>query len=236
MRQHMLRNFASHAQSLQALVDTDFYSTRTVVEDGHQYWRTYFRYDGNHDVFPIFTPIYQDAVLAGNLKQTIKEQFLQLKRWAYGASEVAYVAYTGLRKKNSLSKVDVVMKLLRLLEGHVSWASSPVLLLFAALVPVYINPHAKELILANQLPQIASRIQQAALVGIISTMFVSIKLLPPKPARYARWRYIPMALQWIMMPVTSILFASSAAMYSQTRLMLGKYMDVFDATIKVVKK
>jgi len=234
-RQHVLRNFASHAQPLDAMVDTDFYTTRSVVEDGHQYWRTYFRFEGKHDVFPLMTPIYQDAVSAGSIRMTVKEQFKQLRRWAYGASDVPYVAYTGFFKKNSIPKIDILFKLLRLIEGHVSWATSALILLFGALVPVYINPGAKETIIANQLPDIASRIQQVALLGIIATLFLSIKLLPPRPERYRKWRYIPMALQWLLMPVTSIIFASTAALNSQTRLMFGKYLDVFDATIKVVK-
>jgi len=234
-RQHVLRNFASHAQPLDAMVDTDFYTTRSVVEDGHQYWRTYFRFEGKHDVFPLMTPIYQDAVSAGSIRKTISEQFKQLRRWAYGASDVPYVAYTGFFKKNSVPKIDLLFKLLRLIEGHVSWATSALILLFGALVPVYINPGAKETIIANQLPDIASRIQQVALVGIFATLFLSIKLLPPRPERYGRWRYIPMGLQWLLMSFTSIIFASTAALNSQTRLMFGKYLDVFDATIKVVK-
>jgi hypothetical protein len=232
----MLRNFASHAQSLEAMVETDFYTTRSIVEDGHQFWRSYFRFDGVHDVFPLFTPIYQDAVLAGNFRKTVREQFKQLRRWAYGASDVAYVAYTGLFKKNSIPKADVVMKLLRLIESHVSWAVSAPILLFGALVPVYISPAANRSLVINQLPVISSYIQRVALIGIFITLFLSIKLLPPKPERYGKWRYIPMALQWLLMPVTSILFASTAAFNSQTRLMFKKYLDVFDSTIKVVKK
>ena len=46
---------------------------------------------------------------------------------------------------------------------------------------------------------------------------------------------ILMVIQWILMPVTSILYQSVAAFYSQTRLMLGKYMEKFDVTKKVVK-
>ncbi len=235
-RPHMLRNFASHAQSMQAMVDTEYYSKRTVVEDGHQFWRTYFRYDGNHEAFPIFTPIYQDAVLAGGLWKTVREQFKQLSRWAYGASEVAYIAHTGYFKKNKISKVDITFKMLRVLEGHVSWATASLLLLFASLVPIYANPHAKETLVANQLPVISSYIQRLAMLGLIVTLFLSIKLLPPKPEKYSRLKYIPMGLQWLLMPITSILFSSFAALYSQTRLALRRYMDVFDATIKVTKK
>ena len=57
LRQHMLRNFSSHAQSLEALIETDFWAVNTIVEDGHQFWRSYFKFDGKDEVIPIFVPI-----------------------------------------------------------------------------------------------------------------------------------------------------------------------------------
>ena len=127
LRQHMLRNFSSHAQSMQTLIDTDYWSVRTIVEDGHQFWRTYFRYDGKHDVYPLYLPIYQDAVLAQNYRKTIKAQFLQIRRWAWGASDIAYVAEKGFFSKNKVPRFDMWAKFLRLLDGHVNWASAPLL-------------------------------------------------------------------------------------------------------------
>ncbi len=47
MRPHTLRNFAAHSQPLDALVEMDFWSKRSIVEDGHQYWRSYFYFSGN---------------------------------------------------------------------------------------------------------------------------------------------------------------------------------------------
>ena len=72
MRPHSLRNFASHAQPMDALVEMDFWSVRTIVEDGHQYWRSYFYFGGNYDVVPLHVPIYQDAVLAGTYMKTLR--------------------------------------------------------------------------------------------------------------------------------------------------------------------
>ena len=233
LRPHMLRNFSSHAQSMAALIDTDFWSVRTIVEDGHQYWRTYFRFDGKHEVYPIFTPIYQDAVLADGYRRTLKAQFLQIRRWAYGASDVAYVATKGFNKKYKGSRIDFVMKLGRLLEGHVSWATASLLILVAPLIPVVIQP---ENFVANQLPRLASNIQTIALSGIFVSLLLSLKFLPPRPQRYKRHRNILMVLQWGLLPVTTILYNTLAAINSQTRLMFGKYLDKFDVTEKAVKK
>jgi hypothetical protein len=231
LRPHMLRNFSSHAQSMQSLIDTDYWSTRTVVEDGHQYWRTYFRFDGKHQVYPIYTPIYQDAVFSSTYVKTLKAQFVQLRRWTYGASDVAYVAQKGFLTKNDLPKIDLIFKFLRLLEGHVTWAVAPVLLAFSAFIPVLFNPQNYA---ANELPILVSRIQTVALIGIIATLFISVKTLPPKPAHYKAHKNIFMVLQWIYLPITTIVYSSLSAFYSQTRLIFGIYYDKFDATDKAV--
>lgn len=233
MRPHSLRNFSAHAQPMAALIDTDFWSVRTIVEDGHQYWRTYFRYDGHHEVYPIFVPIYQDAVLASSYRKTLRAQFIQLRRWAWGASDISYVAYMGFMRKNNIPRYKLIAKFLRLLEGHVSWSTAPLILALAALVPFFLNP---ESYLANQLPQVASRLQTVAMVGILVTLYLSMRSLPPKPERYRKHRTVWMMLQWIYLPVTSIVFSASAAINSQTRLMFGRYLGTFDVTEKAVKK
>jgi hypothetical protein len=236
MRPHMLRNFASHSQSMQTLLDTNFWSVRTIVEDGHQFWRTYFRYDGNHDAHPIMVPIYQDAVLSHTYTKTLKAQFVQVRRWAWGASDVAYVLYTGWVKKNKVPKVDLLFKTSRLMEGHLSWATAPLLLLIGAFIPLYTSPEASTSYVANQLPIVASNIQRIAMIGLFISIYLSIRLLPPKPPKYGNRRRVYMLLQWVYLPVTTIIYSSFAALYSQTRLILGRYLGKFDVTEKVVKK
>ncbi|HSX35036.1 MAG TPA: glycosyltransferase family 2 protein [Candidatus Saccharimonadales bacterium] len=232
-RPHLERNFSAHAQSMRALIDMDFWSVRTIVEDGHHFWRSYFFYDGDYRVYPISIPIYQDAVLSDTYLKTLKAQFIQHRRWTYGASDVAYIANQGFFKKSKTPKFDMTVKFLRTLEGHVSWAVSSLLLAFAGFIPVLISPQS---IAANELPLIISRVQTIGLIGIMSSLFVALKTLPPRPARYKRHRNIFMILQWLYMPITTILFGSFAALYSQTRLMFGWYLTKFDVTDKAVKK
>jgi cellulose synthase/poly-beta-1,6-N-acetylglucosamine synthase-like glycosyltransferase len=231
LRPHVLRNFSAHAQSMAALIDTNFWSVRTIVEDGHQFWRSYFRYDGNYRVLPLYIPIYQDAVLTDNYRKTLKAQFVQLRRWTYGASDIAYVTDKGFFKKNKVPRLDLIGKTLRLIEGHVSWAAAPILVLFAGYIPALFNPQSYA---ANELPLILSRIQRFAMLGIVVLIFFAIKTLPPKPDRYKRRRSFWMILQWLYLPVTTIGYNSFAAFYSQTRLMFRKYIDKFDVTEKAV--
>jgi cellulose synthase/poly-beta-1,6-N-acetylglucosamine synthase-like glycosyltransferase len=231
LRPHLLRNFSAHSQSMRALIDTDYWSVRTIVEDGHQFWRTYMRYDGNHFVYPIYVPIYQDAVLAETYIKTLRAQFVQLRRWTWGVSDVAYVAEKGFFTKNNIPRVDLWFKFGRLLEGHINWAVGPIILAFAAFIPVMFNPDNYA---ANELPIVVSQIQRIALLGALASIYICFKTLPPKPARYKHHRTLFMLLQWVYMPVTSLLYSSAAALNSQTRLMFGKYLDKFDVTVKAV--
>jgi hypothetical protein len=231
LRPHMLRNFSAHSQPMAALIETDFWSVRTIVEDGHQYWRTWFRYDGNHEVYPIYTPIYQDAVFTEKYSKTLKMQFIQLRRWAWGVSDIAYVANQGFFKKNRIPKYKVISKFMRLLEGHINWSTAPPILLFGAFAPFLLHPQTY---IGNELPQFASALQRVATVGIVVMLYISFKSLPPKPERYKRHRSIWMVIQWIYLPVTSLIYSSFAAIYSQTRLMFGWYLG-FVITEKAVK-
>jgi hypothetical protein len=232
----MIRNFASHSQTLKTLQDTDFWSVRTIVEDGHQFWRTYFRYNGKNEVYPILLPIYQDAVLSHSYVKTLKAQFIQIRRWAWGASDIAYVLNTGWRKKNKVPKLDMMFKTNRLIEGHTSWATAPLVILLGAFVPLYLAPEAGESFAANQLPIVASWIQRVAMVGLFLSIYLSIRLLPPKPPHYKNHYWIFMVLQWMLMPIITIGYSAFSALNSQTRLILGRYLGKFDLTEKVVKK
>ncbi len=231
LRPHMIRNFSSHAQSMATLIDTDYWSVRTIVEDGHQFWRTYFRYEGHHEVFPIYLPVYQDAVLSSTLIKTLKAQFIQIRRWAWGASDIAYVIEKGYFTNNKVPKWDLLAKTLRLIEGHLSWATAPIILAFSGYIPALFHPQSYA---ANELPLVASRVQTVALIGIFVTLFLSLKMLPPKPARYKAHRSLFMVVQWVLLPFTTIGYNAVAALYSQTRLMFGWYLGTFDVTDKAV--
>ena len=237
MRPHTLRNFASHSQPLQALEAMDFWSKRTIVEDGHQYWRSLFFFSGDYSVLPIRIPIYQDAVMDDTFWKTVKAQFVQVRRWYYGASDVAYVGSRLFVKSGQriMPFWQLFPKFWRLLDGHITLAIMAPLITFGGWVPMIMNLSSHTMVAYN-LPNIVSVIETVASIGLLITVLVSFRMLPKRPARYRKGRNILMIIQWILMPITSILYQSVAAYYAQTRLMLGKYMEKFDVTRKVIKK
>lgn len=237
MRRYTLRNFACHSQGLWALEQMNFWSRHTVVEDGHQFWRSYFYFNGNYEVVPFHASVGQDAVWAGSYRRSLRAQFIQLRRWAYGVSDVPYVASIGFSNAFKGSKVDIFAKFYRLLEGHISLACVAPIAALGAFAPLYLNPlAARTSIVVNDLPLIVSRIQLVATIGLLITVFFSLLLLPPRPKNYRRSRNILMVIQWALMPITAICYWSAAAYTAQIRLAMAHYMGKFDVTEKKLVK
>ncbi|MBQ3436732.1 hypothetical protein IJG26_02175 [Candidatus Saccharibacteria bacterium] len=235
-RPHLLRNFASHSQPLSALYEMDFWSKRTIVEDGHQYWRSLFHFRGKYEVLSIKVPIYQDAVIEETFFKTMKAQFIQLRRWDYGASDVAYVGVRMVdRKRRRMPLWYLWPKFWRLLDGHVTLAAMSPIVAFGGWVPRLLNFQTRDLLTYN-LPNTVSWIQLFASIGLMITIFMSLRMLPPRPRKYNKMKSVAMVLQWILSPLVAIIYQSFAAFYAQTRLMTGHYMENFDVTKKVVKK
>lgn len=234
MRPHVLRNFASHSQPLAALEEMNFWSKRTIVEDGHQYWRSLFHFKGNYGVLPIRVPISQDAVLSEGFWKTLKAQFVQLRRWDYGASDIAYVGVRLFSKDREIPFWQLFPKFVRLLDGHVTLAVMAPIVAFGGWVPMIMNLSSRSMVAFN-LPNVVSVVQFIASIGLFVTILTSLRMLPKRPEKYRKSKTIWMVIQWILMPVVAIVYQSFAAFYSQTRLMIGKYMEKFDVTKKVVK-
>ena len=234
VRQGRLRNFASHAQPLQALVETDFWSLTSPVEDGHQFYRSYFTFNGDYQVEPLFLPIYQDAVLASKYHRTFIAQFKQLQRWAYGVSDFPYVVKNSF-ENSSIPWSNKLLQIGRLFEGHLSWATAPLILTFAAWAPLYLNNSFSKQSLAHQLPIVASNILTLATIGLFTTIWISFIMMPKRPAHHKWYKVIFMLAQWVLVPFTAIIFGAFAAISAQTRLMFGRYLG-FYVTEKAVKK
>ena len=51
---------------------------------------------------------------------------------------------------------------------------------------------------------------------------LSLFLLPKRPDNQPRWKYLMVGLQWILIPITMVVFGAIPAIDAQTRLMFNK--------------
>ncbi|OGB73715.1 hypothetical protein A3K24_02670 [candidate division Kazan bacterium RIFCSPHIGHO2_01_FULL_44_14] len=223
-RPHRLVNFSSQTMSLKTLVDIDFWDRAVVSEDSKQFYRAFYQYRGNHQAIPIFTPVSMDAVLGRTYWDTLKAQYIQKRRWAWGIENFPYAMEKFFAMQGLMTLKDRIIHPFRMLEGHVSWATSSLLIALGGWLPILLNMDFRSSILAYHLPVLARDLLSLTWVGIIVSTIVAFQLLPPRPAKYGKIKTVEMLLMWVMVPISGIIFGSIPAIDAETRLMLGKYL------------
>lgn len=226
--------FSSRSDVFQTIVDIGFWAVDAIPEDSRQYYDATFYYRGRYRVQPLYIPLRMDAVLAEGYWRTVQNQYRQLRRWAWGVVDFSYVIFKALADKY-LSFWRKLFLVIRLLESHFSWATASIYIAFMGWVPLILNPKFSDTVLAYNLPLYTRTILTLALIGLIATLVVSFLLLPPRPGRHPRVKYLAFIFQWFLVPIVSIFLSSLAAIDSQTRLMFGRYLE-YQVTEKAVIK
>jgi hypothetical protein len=223
-RPERLTTFSSHSMSMQTLVDLDFWQTNMVSEDSRIFWNALLLYDGDYESIPLSYPVSMDANVASTFWQTAKNVYKQQRRWAWGAENFPYMAF-GFVKNKKIKFRTKLYYMFNALEGYWSWSTNALMIFALGWLPVMIGGRAfNESVLSYNLPIVTRTIMTFAMVGLVTSAIVSMQLLPPRPPQYSKWKTLTMVLQWIMVPITIVIFGSFPAIDAQTRLMLGKYM------------
>jgi cellulose synthase/poly-beta-1,6-N-acetylglucosamine synthase-like glycosyltransferase len=220
-RSERLFTFSSHSMSWRALVDIGFWQKDIVTEDSRIFLQCFIYYNGDYKVKPMFTTVSMDTVYMGKFWQSLKNQYKQMRRWAWGVEHFPYMAWNFAKKKNI-----PLMKKMRYLwnqtEGVYSWATAPIIIFIMGRLPLMTADKAVQATYtAQQAPYILETIMGVAMFGLVLTAILSTYLLPVKPVKYHWTKYFIMVIQWIIFPISMIIFGSIPATEAQTRLMLG---------------
>lgn len=222
-RGEQLVTYSSHAIPFSVLEEVG-YPSNIVADDSHIFWKAYFHYDGDYRVLPLYYPVSMDAVMSETFVKTIKNQYRQQRRWAWGCVEIPFVAFNFLRNKK-IPLWDKIRHSFTIIEGFWSWATSALLIFFLGWLPLILGSQDFQTsILSYNLPRVTSWIMTFAMVGMVLSAVTTMVLLPPRPKRFGKSKNISMLLQWFLLPITLIVFGNFPCLEAQTRLFLGKHL------------
>lgn len=217
-------NFSSMSINMQSLLDIGGWMPDKVNDDSGFFWKAYFHYKGNYKVLPHFIPITADAVLDTTLVKTFQNQYLQLKRWAYGVEHVPFI-FTEYFKSQDLDFWDKTDKLLFAIWGYLRWGMLALFVTFASLFIPIINPGYRQSAVAINLPIISSWMLTIAFFGLFATIFVHEKTAPPRPKSWGIMKKFWSYIQWLLLPIIMVTISTLPAIDAQTSLMFGRYLE-----------
>lgn len=227
-RPERLVTFTSHSMSFKALVEVGYWATDHVSEDSRIFWQCLIHYNGDYETVPLFFPVSMDACLASTYWESLKNQYKQQRRWAWGAENLAYTIYNFVKKGKKIKLSTKLFFSWILIDSAVSWSTSAIIIAVVGWLPLWVGGESySDTVFAQSLPLVAQYLMTFAMIGMISQMFVTLMVLPPRPKIYSWWPHLIMVIQWILLPISTIFFGSFVSLDAQTRLMFGKYMGFF---------
>lgn len=229
LRKDENKSFSSRSMSFQSVIDFNYWDARIVQDDSRQYWTAFFVYKGRHYLENIYSPVYMDAVLSDSYLDTLKSQYKQLRRWAWGVSDFPFIVVNMIHSKD-IPVSRKIYEILHFLESVFFWATGPLLLLFAGSIPGSLNPDFGSTVLSHNLPIMMSTLMNIASVGIILCILITARIIPFHKQKNT-FKRISLFLQWFLVPVVSVTLSSIPAIDAQTRLMFNRRLD-FQVTKK----
>lgn len=226
--------FASHSMPFKALIDVGFWQTNVVSEDSRIFYQCLLAYNGNYRVTPLYYPVSMDANVAKTFWRTVRNQYLQQRRWAWGVEHFPYLAYAFIKNKKMRLR-EKFHHLFVTIETFYSWSTASLLIFFLGWLPITMGGEAfNTSVLSFNLPRITRLLMLIAMIGIIHIAFLTINLVPPRTPKTSEEKNIRprhrakdiilLSLQWLLLPISLNVFGAFPAIDAQTRLMLGRYL------------
>lgn len=216
-------NYSSMSLSLKALLDIGLWIPDKVNDDNGFYWKAYFHFNGDYKVVPHFLPISADAVQDTTLLKTFQNQYLQIKRWAYGVEHIPFIVKQYFTKE--IDFWDKTDKVLFKIWGDLKWGFLAIFVTFGSLFIPLVNSNFKTSVLSVNLPIISSWILTITFFGLFATIFVHEKTAPKRPSSWSLFKKTWSYIQWLLIPLILITISSLPAIDAQTSLMFGRKLE-----------
>lgn len=224
MRNDRLINFSTYSTSLKHMNEIGFWDTDVIPEDYRFFFKSYFTRKGDFYVRPIFLPIYADMPETNSFWGTMVNQYEQLKRWAWGVSDDAYIIKQFVMN-DDIPFWDRFVRVIKVIEDHFLWPVNWFAVTVSALLPPLLNQEFNRTLLGKTLPQVTSFLLTLALVNLGTIILIDALNRPPRPEKRQFLSYLTQPLEFILFPVVSFFFTALPGIDAHTRLMMGKYLE-----------
>ena len=226
--------FSSHSMSYKAIDECGGHAKDIVSEDSRIFFQCWLRHNGDYEVTPLYIPVSMYTVRESSLWKSLKNLYLQQRRWAWGVEHIPYLLWQ-FRKNKRISLLKKIAVLFHEWEGKWSWAVVAIMITIVGQLPLrvinYTGGVASQSTLFFNAPFVLEILMTISMMGLIISAILSMLVIPRRPDSCSRYRYLYMILQWVLLPISLIFFSAIPCIDAVTHLMRGKYLG-FNVSVK----
>ncbi|MDQ6674807.1 MAG: glycosyltransferase family 2 protein [Chloroflexota bacterium] len=209
-----------------------FWDVDVVPEDSHMFFKIWLELGKRVRTSAIHLPVYADAAEGATCWKSAATTYKQIRRWAWGVSDVPYLALCAFRAShipwyNRVSRVGWYV------EEHLVWPSHWFLLTLGGLLPSLINPDYARTALA---------VWQAAAFSTLLSLCLPCLVLAIVVDAHLKWHASEPDLlglvigmsSFALLPFTGLALVAVPALDAHTRLLFGQSL-AYQVTGKVAR-
>ena len=223
-RPHRLVAFSSYTCSLEFVRRVGYWDKDVIPEDSRFYWKAFFTFGKRFSVKSVYLPIYGDSPNSRDYASTHMSQYNQIKRWAWGITDVPYVL-ARLFKHPEIPLSLRIRRFMNLFLNHINWIFLPMLLMFGASVPLWVSQDFSLTDLGQTLWSYSGILLSTTLSTVVFFLYFEILLQPPKPANWPLWKKAGVYVQYFAYPIVGLVLSVLPALEAHTRLLFGRYLE-----------
>jgi cellulose synthase/poly-beta-1,6-N-acetylglucosamine synthase-like glycosyltransferase len=214
--------------------DVGFWDVDVIPEDSHMFFKVFFHLGARVKTRPIFLPVYADAAEGPTLWRTLANHYQQIRRWAWGVSDVPYVVLGAIKSRNAPWH-QRFLRVFWYLEEHLVWPSHWFLLTLGGVLPPLLNPAIASSTQWQFQQTLVSAILTVAGPCLIVVLLADWRLRPSHPSGEDAFEAITGWIAFLFLPLVSLPLSTLPALDAHTRLLFGRYLE-YRVTEKVPVK
>jgi cellulose synthase/poly-beta-1,6-N-acetylglucosamine synthase-like glycosyltransferase len=227
-------NYSTYSCSWRLLEKAGFWGVDIVPEDWHLFFKAFFAEGGDVELESLFLPLYADAVEGQTYWESLKAQYEQNRRWAWGVTDISFAITSFFKHRKNVSAPNFFARFILAAEQHILWPVNWWIITLGATLPPLLNESFRLTSLGFNLPKVSSLILTFCTVFFVFIIIVDFLMRPPDP-QDGKKKFFPSSIfQYILLPLTGFFFSALPGMDAHTRLLLGKRLE-YKVTEKIVK-
>jgi len=213
---------STYTMSLRLGEECDWWDPAVIAEDWHVYLDYMVQRGGDVSVVPVYLPVWLDSAEGATWFSALKNRYVQLRRHAWGASDVGFLAEQLLSGRTDGS---VWFRFVQVLHDHVLPVVGFGMTATLSFVPVLLRapgagPGSGTAPGVALLAVVVTGLFTVSTITLLASMAIDIVRFPP-PGRHAPGVVLELAKMWVLLPVAGLVFGVLPALDAQTKLALG---------------
>src|SRR5919202_3009261 len=177
---HRLVPQSTYSLSWGAAAAVGFWDTDVIPEDSHMFFKLWLRLGRRVRTRAIYLPVWADAAEGPTLRGTLLTHYRQIRRWAWGVSDIPYIVAGAVRANH----IPWPLRLARVgwyIEEHLVWPSHWFILTLGGAIPPLLNPAYAATAAAAQQAATVGRLLSFCLPALLLAILVDLVLRPRAP-------------------------------------------------------